>query len=250
MELLPQTVWAIGLIFARVGALMMLAPGIGDQFVPARARLLVSLFIAFALFPVVGSAIQPLPADTAGMAAAIFVEIIIGLGLGLTTRILFSALATAGAIAGMQTGLGMAMAFDPSQNQQGAVFGTFLAMLGTALVFQADVHHLFLTGAAKSFETFVPGAKLPLGDLAQFSLKAFSQAFSLAIQITAPLLVYGIIINATMGIVNRIAPAIQVFFIAQPIQVLLGIMLFAVTAGAGMLVWLDAIVAAGQSLNG
>ncbi|MFM1977032.1 MAG: hypothetical protein RL145_1878, partial [Pseudomonadota bacterium] len=161
----------------------------------------------------------------------------------------FSTLATAGAIAGMQTGLGMAMAFDPSQQQQGAVFGTFLALLGTALVFQSDVHHLFISGAAKSFENFLPGGPLPLGDMAQFSLRAFSQAFSLAIQITAPLLLFGIVINVALGIINRVAPAIQVFFIAQPVQVLLGIMLFAITAGAGMLVWLEAIATAGRSLN-
>eukprot|EP01034_Spumella_vulgaris_P010612 gene10612-13470_t len=101
---------------------MMLAPGIGDQFVPTRARLMVALFIAFTLAPVVSSKIAPLPSDTAEMFLAIAKEILIGLSLGLTTRILFSALATAGAIAGMQTGLGMAMAFDPSQQQQGAVF--------------------------------------------------------------------------------------------------------------------------------
>jgi flagellar biosynthetic protein FliR len=60
---------------------------------------------------------------------------------------------------------------------------------------------------------------------------------------------FGIVINVALGIINRVAPAIQVFFIAQPIQVLLGIMLFAITAGAGMLVWLEAIAAAGRSLN-
>jgi flagellar biosynthetic protein FliR len=60
---------------------------------------------------------------------------------------------------------------------------------------------------------------------------------------------FGIVINVALGIINRVAPAIQVFFIAQPVQVLLGIMLFAITAGAGMLVWLEAIAAAGRSLN-
>ncbi len=249
MELLPQTVWVIGFVFARIGALMMLAPGIGDSFVPARARLTVSLFMAALIAPVVASSVPPLPAEAGDMAAMLLKEIVIGLALGLGTRILFSALATAGAIAGMQTGLAMATAFDPSQNQQGAVFGTFLALLGTALVFQTDTHHWFITGAAKSYSNFIPGAPLPMGDIAQFTLKAFSQAFSLAIQITAPLLLYGVVMNIAMGIVNRIAPAIQVFFIAQPIQVLLGIMLFTVTAGAGMLVWLDAIAAAGKSLN-
>jgi flagellar biosynthetic protein FliR len=249
MELLPQTVWVIGFVFSRVGALMMLAPGIGDSFVPARARLTVSLFLAILIAPIVSNSVPPLPAQAADMALMLIKEIAIGLALGLTTRILFSALATAGMIAGMQTGLAMATAFDPSQNQQGAVFGTFLALLGTALVFQTDTHHWFITGAAHSYQNFIPGADLPIAQFAQFVLKAFSQAFSLAIQITAPLLLYGIVMNIAIGIVNRVSPMIQVFFISQPIVILLGIMLFAVTAGSGMMVWLDAIIAAGQSLN-
>jgi flagellar biosynthesis protein FliR len=249
MELLPQSLWAIGMVFARVGALMMLAPGIGDSFVPARARLMVALFMAILLAPILGSSIPALPAESATMALMLMKEIVIGLSLGLGTRILFSALATAGAIAGFQTGLAMATAFDPSQNQQGAVFGTLLALLGTALVFETNTHHWFITGAVASYSNFIPGSPLPLNDIAQFTIRAFSQAFSLAIQMTAPLLLFGLVINFAMGIVNRIAPAIQVFFIGQPIQVLLGIMLFSVTAGAGMIVWLDAIVAAGKSLN-
>lgn len=228
---------------------MMLAPGIGDSFVPARARLMVSLFMAILIAPVVANTVPALPAQAADMAFMLLKEILIGLSLGLGTRILFSALATAGAIAGMQTGLSMATAFDPSQNQQGAVFGTLLALLGTTLIFQTDTHHWFISGAVRSYANFAPSAALPLGDIAQFTIKAFSQAFALAIQITAPLLLYGIVMNIAMGIVNRIAPSIQVFFIGQPIQVLLGIMLFSVTTGAGMMVWLNVIADAGKSLN-
>lgn len=249
MELLPQSLWVIGFVFARIGALMMLAPGIGDSFVPARARLMVSLFMAILIAPVVSATVPQLPTATPDMAFMLLKEILIGLSLGLGTRILFSALATAGAISGMQTGLSMATAFDPSQNQQGAVFGTLLALLGTTLIFATDTHHWFISGAVRSYANFIPGAPLPLGDIAEFTIKAFSQAFSLAIQITAPLLLYGVIMNMAMGIVNRIAPAIQVFFIGQPIQVLLGIMLFSVTAGSGMMVWLKAIADAGKSLN-
>jgi flagellar biosynthetic protein FliR len=69
------------------------------------------------------------------------------------------------------------------------------------------------------------------------------------VQITAPLLIFGIVFNIALGIVNRVAPAIQVFFIGQPIQVLLGLMVFTITVGSGMLVWLNAIAAAGKSLN-
>jgi flagellar biosynthesis protein FliR len=249
VEFVPQSIWAIGLVFARVGALMMLAPGIGDQFVPGRVRLTLALFLSMMIAPIVEARIPALPASTSEMAALIGIELIIGLALGLTTRILFSALATAGAIAGMQTGLAMAMTFDPTQSQQGAVFGTFLALLGTAVVFQTNTHHWFLTGAVASYGNFDVGDAAPLGQIAQWVLQAFSQAFSLAIQMTAPLLLYGIIMNVALGIVNRVAPQIQVFFIAQPVQVLFGIALFMITAGAGMMVWLEAIVRAGQALN-
>jgi flagellar biosynthesis protein FliR len=249
MEFLPATIWAIGLVFARIGALLMLAPGIGDTFVPARVRLLVALFVAGTIAPMVAGQMPPLPEAPGAMAGIIAIEVLIGLALGLTTRMLMAALATAGTIVGMQTGMAMAMAFDPTQGTQGAVFGTFLALLGTTLVFQTDAHHWFLTGALATFQTLPPGAPFPTGQIADWVIKAFTQGFSIALQMTAPLIVFGIVINAALGIINRIAPVVQVFFIAQPVQIMLGLVLFLITAGGGMLVWLDAIVAAGRDLN-
>lgn len=248
MEFVPATIWAIGLVFARVGALMMLVPGIGDQFVPARIRLMVALFLAFVIAPVVASQVPPLPAQPGAMAAMLVMEVLIGLGIGMATRMLFSTLATAGAIAGMQTGLAMAMTFDPTQGSQGAIFGTFLAILGTTLVFQADAHHWFIAGAVNTYNLMAPGEAVPWGDMAQYLIAAFARSFLLAVQITAPLLLFGIIFNVALGILNRVAPTIQVFFIAQPLQVMLGLALFMVTAGAGMLVWLEAVVSAGRDL--
>jgi flagellar biosynthesis protein FliR len=250
VDVLPDTLWALGLVFARVGALMMLVPGIGDQFVPARVRLSIALFLAFVVTPLVQPRIPPLPDSVAAMGAMLLIELLIGLGIGLGTRMLFGALATAGTIAGMQTGLAMAMSFDPTQSQQGAIFGTFLALLGTTLVFQADAHHWFIAGTVATYGTIAPGGAVPLGDMAQYLLDAFAHAFLLAVQITAPLLLFGIIFNVALGVLNRVAPAIQVFFIAQPLQILLGLALFGITAGAGMLVWLEAVVRAGQALNG
>jgi flagellar biosynthesis protein FliR len=248
MEFVPATIWALGLVFARVGALMMLVPGIGDQFVPARVRLMVALFLAFVIAPVVQARVPPLPEQPGAMAALIGMELLIGLGIGLGTRMLFSTLATAGTIVGMQTGLAMAMTFDPTQGGQGAIFGTFLALMGTTLVFQANAHHWFIAGAVNTYAMMGPGAPVPWGDMAQFLIGAFAKSFLLAVQITAPLLVFGIVFNVALGILNRVAPQIQVFFIAQPIQIMLGLALFMVTAGAGMLVWLEAVVDAGQAL--
>jgi flagellar biosynthetic protein FliR len=249
MELLPQTVWAIGLVFARIGALMMLVPGIGDQFVPARIRLMVALFLSFVIAPVIAARVPAIPEAPAMMAAMLVGEIIIGLAIGLATRMLYSTLVTAGAIAAMQTGLAMASAMDPTQGTPNAVFGSFLAILGTALVFQTGAHAWFITGAAATYQNFAPGAALQWGDMAEYVTTTFSKSFALAIQITAPLLLFGIVFNIALGIINRVAPAIQVFFIAQPVQILLGIALFLITISGGMMVWLDAVADAGRAMN-
>jgi flagellar biosynthesis protein FliR len=248
VEFVPATIWALGLVFARVGALVMLMPGLGDQFVPARVRLTVALFLAFVIAPVVAPKVPPLPEQPGMMAAMLGIEVLVGLGIGMGTRMLFSTLATAGTIAGMQTGMAMAMTFDPTQGSQGAIFGTFLALLGTTLVFQANAHHWFIAGAVNTYNMMAPGGAVPWGDMATYLIGAFAKSFLLAVQITAPLLLFGIIFNVALGVLNRVAPQIQVFFIAQPLQVVLGLALFMVTAGAGMLVWLEAVVAAGQDL--
>lgn len=248
MDLVPSAIWALGLVFARVGALMMLVPGIGDQFVPARVRLMVALFLAFVIAPVVAPGVPPLPEQPGMMAALIGLEVLVGLGIGMAARMLFSTLATAGTIVGMQTGLAMAMTFDPTQGGQGAIFGTFLAIMGTTLVFQADAHHWFIAGAVNTYALMAPGAGVPWGDMARFLIGAFARSFLLAVQITAPLLVFGIVFNVALGILNRVAPQIQVFFILQPLQVMLGLALFLITAGAGMLVWLEAVVTVGRDL--
>ena len=249
MEFLPNTIWALGVVFARVGALMMLVPGIGDQFVPARVRLSVALFLAFVITPVVSAGIPPLPEAPGAMLGVIGMELLIGLGLGLAARTLYSALVTAGAIAGMQTGLAMASAMDPTQGTPNPVFGSFLALLGTAAVFQSGAHYWFITGTLATYGDFAPGAILNFGDMAAYVTDMFVAAFVLAVQITAPLLLFGIVFNVALGIINRVAPAIQVFFIAQPLQIMLGLALFMITAGAGMLVWLEAIADAGRAMN-
>jgi flagellar biosynthesis protein FliR len=249
MELLPQTVWATGLVFARIGALMMLIPGIGDQFVPARIRLMVALFLAFVISPVIATRVPALPDAPAMMVALLGGEIIIGLAIGLATRMLYAALATAGAIAAMQTGLAMASAMDPTQGSPTAVFGAFLSILATALVFQTGAHAWFITGAAATYQNFAPGAAMQWGEMADYVTGTFSKSFALGLQITAPLLLFGIVFNIALGIINRVAPAIQVFFIAQPVQILLGIALFMITISGGMLVWLDAVADAGRAMN-
>jgi flagellar biosynthesis protein FliR len=249
MEILPNQVWAIGLVFARIGAFLMLAPGIGDTSVPARFRLGIALFVAASIAPLVASKLPAIPADNATLFRLIGVEIMIGLAIGFSTRAIYAALATAGAIVGLQTGLAFAMTMDPAQGTQDSVFASFLAMIGVVVLLESNVHHFFILGALNSYNQFAPNGIFPSGISADWLIESFSQSFQIAFQFTAPLIVFGIIYNVALGLINRAAPAIQVFFITQPIQILFGIFIFMLSVGAGISFWLDAITKAAKSLN-
>lgn len=248
MEFIPSQIWAIGLVFARIGALLMVAPGIGDTTVPPRVRLLLALMIALMITPLVSAKLPALPESVAQTYLLILLEILIGLAIGGVLRIIFSALSSAGAIAGIQTGLSFAMTMDPTQGSQGAIFSSFLSMIGVTLLMQANLHHWFIVGALNSYNLFAAG-EFKTGATTEWMLVSVTSSFNLAVQMMVPLVLYGIIFNIALGIVNRAAPAIQVFFIAQPVQVFIGMMLFMLSLGAGMLVWLEAMSKTARALN-
>src|SRR5438045_5298083 len=93
-------------------------------------------------------------------------EVIIGVVLGATARVTLSALQVAGSVIAQQLGLGFVTAVDPTQGQQGAVIGNFLTMLGLALLFATDSHHLVIEALNDSYAVFAPGELMPGGDVA------------------------------------------------------------------------------------
>ena len=248
MEFVPNQLFAIGLVFARLGALLMVSPGIGDSSVPPRVRLILAVFISVAITPILANKLPVIPTEVSKLYLLIGLEVLIGLAIGGILRILFAALSSAGAIAGMQTGLSFAMTMDPTQGSQGAIFSSFLSMIGVVLLMQANLHHWFIVGAINSYNVY-PVGELKLNGTMDWMLTGFTSSFNLAVQIMIPLVIYGIIYNIALGIINRAAPAIQVFFIAQPVQVFVGMFLFMLSVGAGMMVWLDAMTKAAQTLN-
>src|SRR5262245_35426288 len=110
-----QQVFAGGLVFARLSAIVMLLPGLGESFIPPRIRLAFALALALMLFPVIGNSAPPLPADAAGLASAVIKELLIGLMIGGILRMFMLSLAAAGEIVSLQTTLSFAQTANPMQ---------------------------------------------------------------------------------------------------------------------------------------
>lgn len=226
---LPETAYFFMLIFARVGTILMLMPALGETSIPARLRLTFALAFSFVLFPLLSAALPKLPTDLLAIGMLLGHEIAIGLILGGITRLIVVATQVAGATIAFQTGLSVAQGADPSQSGiQGVVIGNFLSMLGITLIFATNLHHLALAAIYDSYKMFSPSEPLMLGDAAQMALRALSSGFIVGVQMAAPFIVFGLVFNFGIGILARLMPQLQVYFLAMPANIGVGLVLFAV----------------------
>jgi flagellar biosynthesis protein FliR len=128
------------------------------------------------------------------------------------------------------------MAIDPTGGDRGqsAAIGSFLTLLGVSLILASNLHHVAIAGIVDSYNTLVPGTVPPSGDAAQLALMVAGSAFATAIQISAPFLVFGLIFNVGLGVLSRMMPQLQVFFLAMPAAILLGAVIFILVIGLMM----------------
>lgn len=234
----PQ-IYAAGLIFARLGAMLMLMPGVGDGSVPARIRLAFAFLFALMLFPVLGGQVGAVPDTNGAMFGQIFREILIGLMIGMVLRMMLAALGVAGEIVSIQSTLAFSQTANPGQAQPSTSLSTFLTVMGVTLIMSTDLHHMFLAAIVSSYRVFPFGGGAPVGDAAQLAVQTVAQSFSLGLQLAAPVVVFSLIFNVAAGLVGRVMPAFQIFFVATPLLVLSSLSIFALSLGVLGMVWVE-----------
>ena len=229
------------LVFCRSGTMLMLLPPIGDANVPSRVRLMLALALTLALAPTVTSAYPNVaPKTVVGLGVMIAQEITAGIMIGALARIIMSAMTIAGNMIANQIGLAYAEALDPTQHgQQGAVIGNFLSMLAVVLIFGANLHHLAIGAVAGSYHLIPPGTSLPTGDMAELATRLVSGSFALGFQLAAPFIVFGFAVNAGFGVLARMMPQLQVFFVAAPVNILVGFVVLTLIIGTMMTLFLN-----------
>ncbi len=234
ISFLPALAAAFLLTFARVGAMVMLLPGVGELSLPSRVRLTIALVLTAILLPAHQKAYAADLKALGPVLVLLFQELVIGAVLGLTARLALSALQITGSVVAQQLGLGFVTAVDPTQNQQGLLVGNFLTVLGVAMVFATDMHHLVIAAMNDSYSIFAPGELPLMGDAAQHVTRIIATSFRIGIQLSAPFLVFGLLFNFGLGVLSRLMPQMQVFFIGLPLSILLGLLLLLLVIGAMM----------------
>lgn len=228
-ELLAADVFHLMLVFARLGAAIMFFPGLGGSVVSVRGRLLLAVAIAFLVEPVVG---PHLPAAAPGLlptAALVAGEVTVGLFFGMLAQTYMAALDIAGNIAGYSVGLTNAFTVDPVTAQQSQLTIGFLTITATALLLITNTHHLYLQALVDSYGLFQPGGRLPVDDFSATMVKTLSSSLAIGFGLASPLLVFSLVFNTALGLLNRLVPQMQVFFVGLPMQILGGLSVLMLT---------------------
>ncbi len=222
-QILPAELFAVLLIFVRVGGATMLLPVYGEPFVSPRLRLLLALMVSLVLAPVLSKTLPEMPESATMLTLLIMGEVLIGVFLGTVARMFIAALTTAGMLIGYMSSMANALTNDPSAAQQGSIAGSFLTLVALLTIMTLNLHHLLLMAVVDSYDLFVPGQVPPIADFSEMISRTMAETFLLSFQIAAPFVVVGLIFYLGLGLLGRLMPQMQVFFVAMPLQIMVGL---------------------------
>lgn len=238
---LPIDTAAFLIVFCRVGAIIMLLPAFSEDGVPMQIRLVMALGFTFGLYGLLEGQVGPALHGERSMPLLVIAEVMVGLAIGMIVRTMFSAAIMAGSIASQQVGLSSALVVDAAMGGQVPMLARFIGVAAIVVCLAAGVHHLWIAAIVKSYGTFPVGGLPPAADFARLAISVMGQATALGLSLAAPLILYGMLFNLGQGLAARVAPAIQVFFIAQPLNLLLGLAVLAVSLGALLTAFADSM---------
>ncbi|OHC69103.1 MAG: flagellar biosynthetic protein FliR [Rhodocyclales bacterium GWA2_65_20] len=222
--------WLAAFIFplARVLGLIAAAPIFNNAALPERIKLVAGLVITLAIIP----ALPPMPDVPAGSWAGLAIlvqQMLIGIVLGFSQRIVFAAVDVAGQLIGLQMGLSFAVFYDPTNSSQTAVVSNFLGLLGMLIFLALNGHLLMLSLLAQSF-TLLPVSSVPFAAKGYAVVLAWATTMFVAgVLLSLPLLAALLIANIAMGVLARVAPQLNLFAVGFPVTIVAGFMVIMIS---------------------
>ncbi len=235
-DMIANDVFVFLAVFSRLGAMFMLFPALGSSAIPSQVKLVLALSVSAVIMPVVAPSFPAMPNTPFALAGAIILEVTIGAIIGAVARTVMSALQVAGTIIAFQTGLAFAQNFDPAQDSQSAIYASFLSITIMTLIFVTDLHHLLIGAMHQSYSVFPPGAALDWSQLSGLMVNTLSETFILGVQLATPFIAVGLLFYLGVGVLSRLMPQVQIFFVAMPANIWLGLLIFFLTIST-MIMW-------------
>jgi flagellar biosynthetic protein FliR len=215
----PAWLEAVMLAGVRLVAFLVIAPPFSHNAIPVRVKAMLGLGLALAVSPVVSK--NYTSRSTGGFLTALILEIVVGVALGFLVMLIFAAIQFAGSLVDMFAGFQMAQAFDPGAMLNGAQFTRLFQMTSLSLLFASDGYQLVIGGLLRTFTALPIGGGLDMAAPVQAMTTAVTQMFLAAVQIAGPLLVVLFLADVGLGLLTRVAPALNAFAMGFPLKIFL-----------------------------
>ncbi|MEM1421996.1 MAG: flagellar biosynthetic protein FliR [Pseudomonadota bacterium] len=248
LDTAPLLIYAAVAVFARIGAAAAFFPGIGDMLIPARVRLFAALLLTSLIFPAVVGTPDPRLSDPPFLLIVIGSEAIIGVFIGLSVRLILFALQIAGSIIAMNLSMtqlfGAGVGPDPD-----ASISTLLTLAAITMALSLGLHVKFVAALIATYDFAPLGASLSADIALSGIMGGVAEAFTLALALSAPILVAAFVYNLLLGAVNRAMPQLMVALVGMPALSLGGMILILLSGPVLLQVWMgrfdDAILTVG-----
>jgi flagellar biosynthetic protein FliR len=216
--------WLEGVLLAgvRIVAFLVIAPPFSDTAIPNQIRVMLGLALALAVSPTVAAGRQPL--NTGPFIENLIMQVLIGVLLGFLIQLAFAAVQSAGGLIDLFGGFQLAQAFDPQSLVNGAQFTRLFQMTAIALLVTTNGYQMVIAGIIRSFTAIPLGVSVNMSVTSKTLIDGMTQMFLASVQIAGPLILLLFLADAGLGLLTRVAPALNAFSMGFPLKILITIM--------------------------
>jgi len=206
------------IVLLRLSMIMALLPVFGSKSLPALFRIGLIVSVSAALTPIVKVSYTP-----GGIAMAFMREMVLSFVLALTVRFIFYAIDTAGQVISTTTGLAMANVFNPELGQTTEIARIY-GIIAVLVFLAVDAHHYFIYAFIKSFE-HIPFGGADMKGMVRAAILLSGRIFTIALQIAAPFITVVMVVNVLLGMISKLIPQFNIFFVGYPVYLTMGFLL-------------------------
>jgi flagellar biosynthesis protein FliR len=228
-EILVSNFIIVLLIFLRIISAFIAAPVFGHNSVPVLIKVVLSFIIAYIIFLVNKQPLPDVQITLWWLAVNAFAEIISGLIIGFSLNFVFYGISFAGSLIGFDMGLSIAQVFNPIEETDRNIIGEILYLSSILIFILLNGHHFLVRALDYSFTVIPLGKNIISSGLNDLIIKYSAGVFIIAVKIAAPVIITFLLIHIGEGIVSKVIPQMQIFFVAQPLKIGLGFFLIIVT---------------------
>lgn len=226
-------VLTVALLLSRVLPVIILSPAFGGEVVPTEIRMGIGVTLALVLFPLVSERITEIPFQPVPFVLLMLKELFIGICLAFIVNTVFDAAQIAGGLVDILSGMNMAQVYVPQLQQNTTIFSSLKLQLSVVLFLSLNGHHLVIEALADSLVS-LPLDKYPSwpeGKWAFFDLqvRVFGDMLKVGLLLAGPAFIATFLTDLALGMINRVAPQVQVFFMSMSIKPLVAAVMVLVT---------------------